>query len=121
MGLADAVMAVHVLLVLFNVGGLAAVIAGGMRGWHWVRNAWFRWTHLALAVFVAFEALFGITCPLTVLEDALRGDSSGESFIGRWLRAALYWNVPPWAFGLAYFLFAALVVWAWRKWPPRKA
>ena len=52
--LADAVLALHVAIVLFVVGGLVLVIAGNFRGWRWVNRLWFRLAHLgAIAVVVA--------------------------------------------------------------------
>ncbi|MEP7154652.1 MAG: DUF2784 domain-containing protein [Betaproteobacteria bacterium] len=117
--LADAVLALHVLVVFFNVGGLLAIIVGGVRGWRFVRHRGFRVGHLALVAFVTFEAVLGITCPLTTWEDALRGTDTTQSFVGRWLAAALYWNAPPWVFTVAYLAFLAAVALAWWKWPPR--
>ncbi len=115
--LADAVLALHVLVVLFNVGGLIAIVAGGLGGWGWTRHRGFRTVHLGLVAFVTLEAMLGITCPLTTLEDSLRGIEASESFIGRWLAALIYWNAPPWVFAVAYSLFLSLVLWAWWRWP----
>jgi hypothetical protein len=117
--LADTVLALHVLFVLFVVGGFVLILAGARR-WDWVRNRAFRVAHLAAIVFVAAEALLGITCPLTYWEDALRATGRAEhSFIGRWLAWLLYYNLPEWVFAIAYAAFAAAVVWAWRAIPPR--
>ena len=117
--LADAVLSLHVLLVLFNVGGLIIVIVGGLRGWRWIRHRGFRVTHLALVAFVTLEAVLGITCPLTSLEDALRGEETTQSFVGRWLAAVIYWSAPAWVFAVAYAAFLGMVWWAMRKWPPK--
>jgi hypothetical protein len=88
--LADAVLVVHVLFVLFVVGGLALILAGAGR-WNWIRNRAFRVLHVAAIVFVAVETLLGITCPLTSWEDTLRATAREErSFIGRWLAWLLY-------------------------------
>jgi hypothetical protein len=45
--LADAVLALHVAFVCFVVIGLLLVLAGGALRWSWVRNPWFRWSHLS--------------------------------------------------------------------------
>ena len=119
--LADTVLAVHFLFVLFVVAGLVLIWIGAARGWRWVRNFWFRAAHLAGIVFVAGEAITGVTCPLTLWEDALRGGSDGTSFIGRWLSRLLYYNFPEWAFTIAYVSFALVVVWTyWRIKPERR-
>ena len=117
--LADAVLALHVLFVLFVVGGFVLILAGARR-WDWVRNRAFRIAHLAAIVFVAAEALLGVTCPLTYWEDVLRATGREErSFIGRWLAWLLYYNLPEWVFASAYAAFALAVLWSWRAIPPR--
>src|SRR5438552_17289647 len=117
--LADAVLLVHILFVLFVVGGFALILAGAGR-WGWVRNRAFRIAHLAAIVFVAVETLLGFTCPLTLWEDVLRTTGRGElSFIGRWLAWLLYYNLPEWVFAFASCAFAFAVGWAWRAIPPR--
>src|ERR1700716_2656439 len=116
--LADAVLVVHVLFVLFVGGGFVLVLAGAGR-WSWIRNRTFRVSHVAAIVFVAVEALLGFTCPLTLWEDTLRATGREErSFIGRWLAWLLYYDLPEWVFGAAYCAFALAVVWAWGAVPP---
>ena len=44
--LANAVLIVHVCIVLFIIGGLVLTLIGGLRRWAWVRNFWFRAAHL---------------------------------------------------------------------------
>lgn len=120
--LADAVLAVHFVFVLFVAGGLVLIWLGAWLRWRWVRNFWFRTLHLAAIVFVAAEAIAGVTCPLTLWEDALRGGSDGTSFIGRWLSRLLYYDLPEWVFAVAYVAFALAVGWTyWRIKPePRR-
>jgi uncharacterized protein DUF2784 len=116
--LADGVLVVHVLFVLFVVGGLAAIVVGARR-WGWVRNRAFRVVHLAAIGFVAAESLLGIACPLTVWEDALRGGGPAQTFVGRWASRLLYYDFPEWVFAVAYCAFLGAVFWAWRGVPPR--
>ena len=119
--LADAILLVHAAFVLFVVGGLAAIWLGLALRQPWVRSRAFRLSHLAAIAFVAAESLLGIACPLTVWEDALRGRNPGaESFVGRAVRAALYWDLPEAVFTAAYVAFALLVAWTWWRWPPRR-
>ena len=66
------------------------------------------------------EVLLGVMCPLTMWEAALRGDTSGQGFIQRWIHAWLFWDLPPWIFGVAYLTFGALVAWTWVRFPPRR-
>ena len=119
--LADAILLVHAAFVLFVVGGLAATWAGLARGRRWARHRGFRLAHLAAIVFVAAESLLGIACPLTIWENALRGRDGAESFVGRAVRSALYWDLPEAVFTALYVAFAALVAWTWWRWPPRQS
>jgi len=120
MTLADSVLFLHLLIVLFNLGGLVLVAMGGLRGWQWVRRRGWRVVHVALALVIAVEAWWGIHCPLTVLEDSLRGEASSQTFISRLIAAVMYWNAPPWIFVAAYSLYLLLVLAAWWCWPPQK-
>src|SRR5262249_11268514 len=64
--LADLIVAIHVGYVGVVVFGLLAILIGGPLGWRWVRNPWFRVIHLLMILIVATEAIWDITCPLTV-------------------------------------------------------
>lgn len=121
--LADVLLTVHVGVVLFIVLGLAAIIVGGLRGWSWVRNPWFRLTHLAAILIVAAQAWLGRICPLTTWEMWLReraGDATySGSFIAHWFERLLYYEAPMWVFALAYTAFALLVIGSWFGVRPR--
>lgn len=121
--LADVVLLVHFALVLFVVGGAVLIVAGNLRGWTWVNQLWFRLAHLAVIAVVVAEAWWGITCPLTTLENALRtraGTASyATSFVEHWVQRLLYYDAPAWVFACAYSVFAALVLGAWWRYPPR--
>lgn len=122
--LADAVLALHVAVVLFVVGGVVLVVAGNWRGWRWVNAMWFRLAHLAAIAVVVAQAWLDITCPLTTLEMWLRvqarlGTYRG-SFIEYWLRRLLYYEAPEWVFALVYTLFGLVVVATWWRYPPKR-
>ena len=121
--LADAVLVLHVAIVVFVVGGLAVIVAGNLAGWRWINALWFRVAHLAAIAIVAAEAWFGAVCPLTTLEMWLRARARATtysgSFIEHWLQRLLYYDAPPWVFTLAYSLFALAVAAAWWWFPPR--
>ncbi len=116
--LADVVLLVHAGVVLFNVGGLLAIVLGAWFGWRWVRNRVFRWTHIGALAFVSVEALLGLTCPLTLLEDSLRGDAPSHGFVARWITHWLYWDLPLWVFGMVYVSVFACALALWRWVPP---
>ncbi len=122
--LADAVLVLHVSLVLFVVGGLVLVVLGNLRSWAWVNAWWFRLAHLATIGIVVAEAWWGIVCPLTTLEMWLREQAHDSrysgSFIEHWLQALLFWQAPPWVFTAAYTLFGVAVAAAWWRFPPKR-
>jgi hypothetical protein len=82
--LADGLLLLHALFVVF-------VVAGGALALRWPRVAW---VHLPTAVWGTIIEFFGFTCPLTPLEQAWRraaGEQSYEGgFIEHYVTAALY-------------------------------
>lgn len=121
---ADLVLLLHALFVAFMVLGLLLILLGLLRSWTWIRNPWFRWLHLLGMAVVVLQSWFGLLCPLTTLEMALRR-RAGEAvyagtFIAHWLEDMLYFSAPAWAFATAYTLFGAAVVAGWWLAPPRR-
>ena len=70
--LADCTIVVHLAFVGYVVVGLVLILLGILFRWGWVRNFWFRATHVLAICFVAFEAMIGMECPLTTWENQLR-------------------------------------------------
>jgi Protein of Unknown function (DUF2784) len=122
--LADAVLVLHVGVVLFVLGGLVVVVAGNWLHWRWVNRLWFRVAHLAAIAVVVLQAWLGQICPLTTLESWLRvraGAAAYEkSFIEHWLQRLIYHEAPFWVFTVAYTVFAVLVALAWWRFPPHR-
>lgn len=109
--LADIILVIHALVVVFNVGGLAAIWIGAALDWRWIRNFWFRVIHLGSMGIVAAGSLLGMICPLTVLEDALRQAGPPQAgFIQRWVSRLLYYDFPASLFTTTYVLFALVVL-----------
>jgi len=121
--LADVVLIVHGLFVLFVVLGLVLIPVGAYWHWRWIRNPWFRLIHLAAIVFVVVQSWLGGTCPLTEWESRLRvaaGEAGySRSFIQHWLGKILFFDLNPGVFTVGYTLFASLVLLAWLWVPPR--
>ncbi|MDE2365735.1 MAG: DUF2784 domain-containing protein [Betaproteobacteria bacterium] len=118
--MADFILVIHFLFALFVVGSLPLIWIGAWMGLGFVRNIRFRLAHLAAILFVAGESLIGMVCPLTSLEDALRGTATTESFIQRWLHRILYYDLPEWVLTVSYVLFAFLVALTYRVLPPSR-
>jgi hypothetical protein len=123
LALADAVLVLHAAIVLFVVGGLAAVLLGNRLGWGWVNAPTFRFAHLAAIGVVVAQAWLGVVCPLTTLESALRaraGQSGyGSGFIAHWVGRLIYHDAPAWVFTALYTGFGSAVAAAWWRYPPR--
>ena len=122
--LADAVLLLHFAVVVFVVGGLAAVLIGNVAGWRCVNDWWFRIAHLLAIGVVVVQSWLGQHCPLTILESWLRVQAGAQayqqSFIEHWVQRIIYYDIPLWVFTLVYTAFAALVVLAWWRYPPRR-
>src|SRR6185437_1964127 len=116
--LADVVLIIHFLFVLFVVGSLPLIWIGAWMRLDFVRNLRFRLVHLAAILFVVGESFIGMACPLTLLEDSLRRTATGSNFIQRWLHRILFYDVPDWMLTMFYVLFASLVAITFRLFPP---
>jgi len=120
---ADLVLILHVSFVAFVVFGLIFILCGGLCGWKWIRNPWFRSAHLGAIALVVIQAWLGIICPLTIVENDLREKGGeftyGGSFIAHWLHKVLFFQAAPWVFGLCYTLFGIAVIFSWLKYRPR--
>jgi hypothetical protein len=88
--LADAVVVIHALFIVFTVLGGLLVLR-----WHWVALL-----HLPAAAWgVIVQVVVGGRCPLTPLENHFRdlgGQAGyGESFIDHYLTSLIYVDDPP--------------------------
>ena len=70
--LADAVLLVHLLFVVFAVAGALLV-------WRWPRLVW---AHVPAVLWAAWIELSGGICPLTPIENQLRARGGGEEYSG---------------------------------------
>jgi hypothetical protein len=122
--LADTILVIHVAYVAYVVGGAGALILGMIGKTSWVRNPWFRYTHLAAIGVVAIQALLSVPCILTVWEYNLRvaaGQSISElPFVPRLLRALIFFEAPAAFFTTLYVVFGLAVLLALVLLPPRR-
>lgn len=116
--LADIILVVHIGYVSYAVFGQLAILIGWPLGWRWIRNPWFRVTHLIMILIVAFESWFEILCPLTTWERQLRGElDDGGSAMGQWTHDFL--TIPESAFNVICMIAGVLVVATIFLVPPR--
>ncbi|HVW64211.1 MAG TPA: DUF2784 domain-containing protein [Nitrosospira sp.] len=118
--LADIILIIHFLFVLFVVGSVPLIWIGARLGWVFVRNIRFRLIHLGAILFVALESLAGMVCPLTLLENSLRRVPTDASFIQRWLHRILFYDVPEGVLTVLYLMFAILVAATFKFVPPSR-
>lgn len=126
---ADLTVVVHLGYVLFVILGLLLVLVGWAAGWKWVRNFWFRAVHFVAILIVVVEALFGVTCPLTIWEKELRikaGDATYQGdFMGKLAHELLFYDGPKWVFTVCYVLFGlavlAAMIFVRPRWPWSRA
>ena len=122
---ADLVVAIHLAYVAYVIFGQLAIIVGAAMKWQWVRNPWFRFTHLLAIAIVAVEAIQGWPCPLTIWEGQLRelagqAFNGSESFMGKLLHDVLFFeNVPQLVLDTGYVATMILVLQGLIMYPPR--
>lgn len=112
--LAEAVLALHLAIIGFNVFGLIAIPIGAWRGWKLVRAPLWRLLHLVTFAIVALQAVAGRACFLTDWEDALSGAPSTQPLIMRWVNQVIFWPLPMWVFDalyLALFVYVLALLW----------
>jgi hypothetical protein len=128
--LADAVVAVHLAYVSYVIVGELLIIVGIPLRWQWIRNFWFRVTHLIAMLYPAYEMLSGIDCPLTIWEIQLRAaagqTAEQRSFVGRLLNDLMFFDcgddswVWPWIYGSLAVIFILTFVLAPPRWRNRR-
>ena len=119
MSLAAALLAVHLVVIAFNVAGLIAIPLGARLGWEWVRVRWWRMLHIASWAVVAVQATLGRACFLTLWQDELTGAGTEAPLVMRVVNGLIYWPLPMWVFTAAYLAQFSLVIALW-WWVPTK-
>jgi len=98
---ADAVLVLHLAFILFVIGGALLVL----------RYPWMAWLHVPAALWGTWVELTNRICPLTVLENLLRGRAGqsgySESFVEHYLVPVIY---PPGLTRSAQFWLAGILV-----------
>jgi len=112
------VLALHLVVIAFNVGGLVAIPLGAKLGWGWVRIRWWRIVHVISWVVVAVQAVLGRACFLTIWQDDLAGGGAEDPLVMRVVNRLIYWDLPMWVFTGVYLALFALVLALWRLAPP---
>ena len=113
--LAEAILAAHLAIILFNLFGLIAVPLGAVWRWRFVRVRWWRLLHLVSLAAVAAQAVFGHACFLTIWQASLTGATGLPTpLIMGWVNRVIYWSLPLWVFAALYLLvfgYALALLW----------
>ncbi len=137
--LADCVVAIHVGYISYVLFGQLAILIGWPLRWQWIRNPWFRVSHLTMILIVALESMVQFECPLSTWEVNLRAqagqvkwhdneeeekddagyDIENEGFIARALHNVLFCPDAGPILRIGYYSFAGLVVATIFLVPPR--
>ena len=115
---ADLVLIIHSCIVFFVVFGLVALPIGCLRNYSWTRNTKLRVAHMLLMGFITLEAILGITCPLTIIENTLRQIEYQQSFVANWVSELIYWDLPTYFF---VSMYSTCFIWSlafWKVHPP---
>jgi len=122
LALADAALALHVAVILFNVFGMIVIPLGAWRDWAFVRVFWWRALHLGILAVVAVQAIVGLACFLTVWHaDLVRlagGQSSNAPLIASFVSRLIFWPLPLWMFATLYAIVCVYTILLWWLVPP---
>ena len=120
---ADLIVVIHLGYVFYVVGGLIAILIGMGRGRKWIRNPWFRVTHLLAILIVITEIILKFNCPLTTWEMSARAAAqqpvNGSAFMDRLLSFVLIGTAPRWLINGLYILFGIAIAATFIFAPPR--
>ena len=121
--LADLIVVIHLGYVFYVVGGLIAILIGTWRSREWIRNPWFRVSHLCAILFVVMEIILKLNCPLTTWEMSARAAAhqtvDGSAFMDRLLSFILIGTAPRWFINGLYILIALAIAGTFIFAPPR--
>ena len=118
--IADIVLVFHFCVVIFVTFGFFLIPIGYKNGWDWIKNRRFRMLHCGMMIFITLEILLGVACPLTSIENSLRGINQHKSFIAYWIKQIIYWDLPTQFFFVLYCIFLGWTFLMWKLCPPTK-
>jgi Protein of Unknown function (DUF2784) len=116
---ANAILAAHVAIILFNIFGLIAVPIGAVCGWRFVHVRWWRVLHLGSLAVVVLQAALGRACILTLWQVEAEGAATPVPLIMGWVDRLIYWRLPLWVFAAIYIVVFGYALALFRVVPPR--
>ena len=121
--LADFLVAIHFLWILFMLAGFALILWGIFFRRKILNWFWFRTLHLAGIVYVGALSIQGKLCPLTIWENQLRAKADpasafSGSFIIHYIEKLVYPEVNPVLLQAATVAFGVYTILAYILAPP---
>ena len=116
--IADIILMFHFAIIFFITFGFFLIPIGYSFDWIWIKNSKLRICHCGMMIFVTLETILGITCPLTLIENSLRGINDSTSFISYWISQIIYWNFPTQFFIILYCICLVWTFLMWKIFPP---
>ena len=117
---ADLVLIIHFIIVVFISSLFLLIPMGYQFYWKWVKKLKLRLIHLGLMTLITIETIIGITCPLTVIENNLRGIYISNSFFSSLVSKIIFWELPRLFFLILYILCLFWTIFIWFRFPPEK-
>ena len=118
--IADIVLFFHFCIVIFITSGFVLIPIGYNLDWLWIKNKKLRLLHLGMMIFITFETVLGMACPLTILENNLRDINENQLFVSKWMNEIIYWDFPSKFFIVLYCLSLGWTFLMWKIFPPVK-
>ena len=123
--LADALVALHLIWILFMLAGFVLALWGIFFKKSVLDWLWFRTFHLAGIIYVAALSIQGKLCPLTVWENQLRTKADPTapytgSFVIHYVEKLVYPEIDPALLQAATLLLGGFSILAYLFAPPRK-
>jgi hypothetical protein len=119
--ISDIILVLHFGIVIFITLGLFLIPIGWKLNWNWIANRKLRLLHCGMMAFVTLETFMGITCPLTAIENSIRGLNQSNSFVSYWVMKIIYWDLSTIFFLVLYSLSLGWALFLWKICPPRKS
>ena len=109
----EIVLFFHFFIFLFITVSFFLIPFGYFQKWEWVKNKYYRLTHLVLMGIILIETILGFMCPLTILENFLRNNIEVDNNLTQIIHQIMYWNLPNYQFIILYILSFSYLIFLW--------
>ena len=109
----EIVLFFHFIVFLFITVSFFLIPFGYFQKWKWVKNKYYRLTHLVLMGVILIETILGFMCPLTILENFLRNNIEVDNNLTQIIHQIMYWNLPNYQFIILYILSFSYLIFLW--------